>query len=83
MSPTDPSDGQRIPDDEAEQILKSMQVVDDYLRQWDCANTDDILLIHELVHHHGNAKHRAAYDRLYQSALIVYEIVVKRLTGEM
>lgn len=83
MSPTDPMDGQRVPDSEAEQVLKSMQVVDEYLRQRDCANTEDMLLMHELVRQHGSKKHRIAYDRLRNSALIVCETVVKKLTGEM
>ncbi len=83
MSPTDPSDGQRIPDTEAEQTLKSMQVVDDYLRQRDCANTEDMLLMHELVRQHGSDKHHMAYHRLRNSALIVCETVVRRLSGGM
>ena len=83
MSPTDPSDGQRIPDSESDQILKSMQVVDDYLRQRDCANTEDMLLMHELVMQHGSEKHRTAYHRLRNSALIVCKSVVKKLTGVM
>ena len=76
-------DGQRIPDTEAEQTLKSMQVVDEYLRQRDCANTADMLLMHELVKQHGSDKHHMAYHRLRNSALIVCETVVRRLTGEM
>ena len=83
MSPTDPSDGQRVADSESDQIIKSMQVVDDYLRQRDCANTEDMLLMHELVRQHGSDKHHMAYHRLRNSALIVCETVVKRLTGEM
>ena len=67
---------------EDQQVEQSMKLVDAYLRQRDCANTEDMLAMHELVSQHGTDKHRVAYHRLRNSALLILETVGRKLTGD-
>jgi hypothetical protein len=86
MFPANTDDSGRTIPDESEQIQKSMKVVDDYLRERDCANSEDMLTIHELVMRCGDDKHRMAYHRLrdcrQKTNLSGVAILGRRLRGQ-